>query len=75
VNLQPDEMLSAVVERLLKALSAVGPQTVRQFFAAVLSFDWRAAKANSRDPWIAHVLRREAEALLLPNLPAFLEGK
>jgi len=33
VNLQPDEMLSAVVERLLKALSAVRPQTVRQFFA------------------------------------------
>ncbi|MDB5295318.1 MAG: sigma-70 family polymerase sigma factor [Phycisphaerales bacterium] len=33
VNLQPDEMLSAVVERLLKALRGVRPQTVRQFFA------------------------------------------
>jgi RNA polymerase sigma-70 factor (ECF subfamily) len=33
INLQPDEMLSAVVERLLKALRAVRPQTVRQFFA------------------------------------------
>ena len=35
VNLQPDELLSAVVERLLKALQEVRPQTVRQFFALV----------------------------------------
>ena len=33
LNLQQDELLSAVVERLLKALRAVRPGTVRQFFA------------------------------------------
>jgi RNA polymerase sigma factor (sigma-70 family) len=33
LNLQADEMLSAVVERLLKALRAARPGTVRQFFA------------------------------------------
>jgi hypothetical protein len=33
LNLQPDEMLSAVVERLLKALREARPTTVRQFFA------------------------------------------
>jgi RNA polymerase sigma factor (sigma-70 family) len=33
LNLQADEMLSAVVERLLKALHTIRPQTVRQFFA------------------------------------------
>lgn len=33
VNLQSDEMLSAVVERLIKAMREVHPQTVRQFFA------------------------------------------
>jgi RNA polymerase sigma factor (sigma-70 family) len=33
VNLQPDELLSAVVERLLKALRAARPGTVREFFA------------------------------------------
>src|SRR3954463_5024589 len=33
LNLQADEMLSSVVERLLKAMRAVHPQTVRQFFA------------------------------------------
>lgn len=33
LNLQADEMLSAVVERLLKALRDVRPPTVRAFFA------------------------------------------
>lgn len=35
LNMQPDEMLGAVVERLLKAMRSVRPQTVRQFFALV----------------------------------------
>jgi RNA polymerase sigma-70 factor (ECF subfamily) len=33
LNLQAEELLGAVVERLLKALREVRPQTVRQFFA------------------------------------------
>ena len=33
LNLRPEEMLSAVVERLLKAMRQVRPQNVRQFFA------------------------------------------
>jgi RNA polymerase sigma factor (sigma-70 family) len=33
LNLRSDEVLGGVVERLLKALRAVRPQTVRQFFA------------------------------------------
>jgi RNA polymerase sigma-70 factor (ECF subfamily) len=33
LNLQPDELLSAVVERLLKALREARPRTVREFFA------------------------------------------
>jgi RNA polymerase sigma factor (sigma-70 family) len=33
MNLQSDEMLSALVERLLKALREARPTTVRQFFA------------------------------------------
>jgi RNA polymerase sigma-70 factor (ECF subfamily) len=35
LNLQTDEMLSAVVERLLKAMRSARPGTVRQFFALV----------------------------------------
>lgn len=33
LNLQTDEMLSSVVERLLKAMREVHPRTVREFFA------------------------------------------
>ena len=33
LNLEPDEMLSSVVDRLLKALREIRPSTVRQFFA------------------------------------------
>ena len=33
MNLQADELLGAVAERLLKALREARPQTVRQFFA------------------------------------------
>ncbi len=33
VNLQAEEMLGAIVERLLKALRSVRPETPRQFFA------------------------------------------
>lgn len=33
MNLEADELLSAVVERLIKALSKVRPKTTRQFFA------------------------------------------
>jgi serine/threonine-protein kinase len=41
---------------------------------AVVAFDWSAAQADNRDTWICHILRREAEAVILPNLPAFLQG-
>ncbi|MFT3882405.1 MAG: hypothetical protein QM703_22485 [Gemmatales bacterium] len=43
--------------------------------AAVLAHDWTATKAVEQEGWIYHVLRREAENMILPNLPAFLAGK
>lgn len=42
-------------------------QARKTLAAAVASYDWSAEKANSRDPWIIHILRREAEALILPD--------
>jgi serine/threonine-protein kinase len=35
--------------------------------AAVVSYDWSAEKAGDQSAWMAHVLRREAEALILPE--------
>jgi tetratricopeptide (TPR) repeat protein len=48
----------------------------RKTLALVVSaYDWRLRLAVDQDGWIRHGLRREAEALMLPNLPAFLGGK
>jgi tetratricopeptide (TPR) repeat protein len=41
---------------------------------AITSFDWALSNANTRETWIYHVLRREAEAMLVPNLPAYVSG-
>jgi serine/threonine-protein kinase len=49
-------------------------QARKTLAAAVLSHHWRP-EARSREDWIFHILRREAEALILPTLRAFLEGK
>jgi serine/threonine-protein kinase len=42
--------------------------------AAAASHDWRADRVQNQDDWIYHALRREAEGLILPDLPAFLAG-
>jgi serine/threonine-protein kinase len=48
----------------------------RQTLAAeVARYDWGLAYAISRDHWIWHALRREAEAMVLPSFAALLEGK
>ncbi|HVX14998.1 MAG TPA: serine/threonine-protein kinase [Pirellulales bacterium] len=64
--------------RLLAAMAQhrLGQQkeALRSLGETVVAFDWSSAQADSRDVWIAHILRREAETLILSNLPAFLEG-
>ena len=52
LNLQSEEMLSAVVERMLKALRQVRPETVRQFFAL----------ANQHMRWELNDLARKLDA-------------
>ena len=59
MNLQAEEMLSGVVERMIKALRNVRPKTVREFFAL----------ANQHMRWelntLARRLDREAQAVEL----------
>jgi serine/threonine-protein kinase len=43
--------------------------------AAVLSHDWSANRVRFPDDWSLHALRREAEGMILPDLPAFLDGR
>jgi RNA polymerase sigma factor (sigma-70 family) len=52
LNLTPDELLSGVVERLLKAMREVHPETVRQFFAL----------ANRHMRWELNDLARRLDA-------------
>jgi serine/threonine-protein kinase len=46
----------------------------KTFATAILAFDWKAELADNRDFWIRHILRREAETMILPNLASFLRG-
>ncbi len=65
--------------RLIAAMARHGQgqkeQARKTLAAAIAAFDWSAPQADSRDLWIIHILRREAEALILPNLPAFVRGE
>jgi eukaryotic-like serine/threonine-protein kinase len=47
----------------------------KTFAAAVLSHDWRPSNIHDQDDWIRHILRREAEAMIVPKLPLFVSGK
>ncbi len=42
--------------------------------AAVLAIDWRVSEARDPEMWMFHALRREAEAMIVPNLPDFVRG-
>jgi len=42
---------------------------------AVTAHDWRIEHCRNQDAWIYHILRREAEQMILPNLAAFLAGE
>ena len=73
LNLQTDEMLSSVVERLLKAMRATRPANVRQFFAL----------AGQHTRWELNDLARhldkrpctsEVDAALLPAQPESESG-
>jgi serine/threonine-protein kinase len=43
--------------------------------AAVVAYNWKNSGQDHPTVWTSHVLRREAEAMILPDLPAFLQGK
>jgi RNA polymerase sigma-70 factor (ECF subfamily) len=69
LNVQPEEVLSAVVERLIKAMRTVRPASVREFFAlVVVHLRWelnglaREMDAERCEPLEANVSAPEPEA-------------
>jgi eukaryotic-like serine/threonine-protein kinase len=49
--------------------SGRGTEARKHLKVAVASHDWREGQVQNQDDWIVHVLRREAEALILPDFP------
>ena len=47
----------------------------KTFASAMLSHEWREGVGPMPDGWIRHVLRREAERMIVPNLAALLSGE
>jgi serine/threonine-protein kinase len=45
---------------------------LRSFATAIRIHDWSPSRAGDPDDWRAHALRREAEALVMPDLKALL---
>ena len=43
--------------------------------SALRTYNWKELQVDQPTIWISHVLRREAERLILPNLSGLLEGK
>jgi serine/threonine-protein kinase len=43
--------------------------------SAMLNHSWGEDRVTNEDGWIRHVLRREAEKMIVPNLTAILDGK
>jgi serine/threonine-protein kinase len=72
VNLRPAPGLVLAMARHRRGDREAARKTLA---AAVLAYDWGKAKADNQDAWICRVLRREAEALILPELPALLAGR
>ena len=46
----------------------------RTLATAELAFNWKEPQSEAVPMWVSHILRREAERLILPNLSAFLDG-
>ena len=47
-------------------------EALKTFAEAIRTGDWERSHATDRERWIYHILRREAEAMLLPGVPPAL---
>jgi serine/threonine-protein kinase len=55
--------------------SGQAPAARKALTSAVAGYDWRSASTTDQDGFIYHVLRREAERMILPAVSAFQDGK
>src|SRR4051794_36556956 len=86
LNVQSEEMLSAVVERMIRALRTVRPGTVRQFFALAnqhmrwelndlaRKLDARSQAVELRESAVSAPSAADSSALVSPNVIRILEA-
>ena len=71
--------LPGPVQHLVRALAyhhkGQPVEARKELAAGIALFNWRMETAVDQDRRTHHILRREAERLILPDLPAFLEEK
>ena len=73
--LLPNRAGPRLVLAMARFRSGCPAEARRTLAAAVRAYNWMGAQADYFMAWVNHVLRREAEAMILPNLPAFLRGE
>lgn len=64
-----------LVASICKARMGEQSEAQRRLAEASLAFDWTPAAADNREAWIYHVLRREAEQLVFPELDSLVRGR
>jgi tetratricopeptide (TPR) repeat protein len=73
-----DELPNRAGPRLVLAMAQYrsgSPKEARKTLAAaVRAYNWEESRATHTTVWVSHVLRREAEALIVPRMPEFLRG-
>ncbi|QDT53052.1 Serine/threonine-protein kinase PknB [Caulifigura coniformis] len=59
------------------ARSRLGDQQAARLALAneISAFNWSFAKVRGHDQWLWHVLRHEAESVIVPEMAAFFEGQ
>jgi eukaryotic-like serine/threonine-protein kinase len=64
-----------LVEAMAQHRQGRKTEACKSLATAALAFDWQPLHSENREAWIYHVLLREAEATILPNQPAYVQGK
>jgi serine/threonine-protein kinase len=71
----PNRAGPRIVLAMAQHQSGATAEARRNLAAAVAAYNWKVSQADHPTVWVSHALRREAEAMMLPNLPAFLRGE
>jgi len=73
LNLQPEELLSAIVERMIKSLRGIRPRNAREFFAlAMRHMRWELndmARRLDEQAYVAELRESREQVPLAPSVP------